>query len=782
MRAQNPILPLRDVVLLPGMIARLHLLRPTDVMAVEAHLSSQRPLVVVSQLDPLEEEVEGAEVSPVGVRATVLRSVRLGDGTLRLLLEGGDRMGISGLRADPDAGLVASARALPERLQDAHTADLLVEKLRAGLRALTGPESGYPASLGRIADLPVSPGRLADHVAANLTLPHITRLTYLGELSVDQRLSMALVDLGRELQLAEISQRVNKEVQVRMDKQQREYYLREQIRGLRKELGEVAEGHDEAEALEKKLRDAGMPEAVLEEALRELDRLRRMHPDASEYNVSRSWLEWLASMPWQSSTEDQTDLRHAATVLTEDHHGLEKVKERILEYLAVRTLKPDGRVPVLCFLGPPGVGKTSLGRSVARALGRQFQRVSLGGMKDEAEIRGHRRTYVGALPGRIINALKRAGTRNPVIVLDEIDKLGKDFRGDPASALLEVLDPEQNHAFSDHYLDVPFDLSQVLFICTANLAGPIPSALRDRLEITEIPGYILEDKVKIAKDHLVPKLIEQHGLRPDQLTVTAPAIRHLVEAYTSEAGVRKLEQRLAALHRKAARRFVEGRTRPMRVDSEAKVVALLGPPRHFAELAERADVPGVAIGLAWTEAGGEILFIEADRYKATGESLKLTGQLGEVMKESAEAALTVVRSRCAALGIDPAVFKDQHIHVHLPAGGIPKDGPSAGVGLVTALTSLLTGRRVKPYLAMTGEVTLRGKVLPVGGIKEKVLAARRSGVQEVILPARNAVDLEDVPAPLREQLRYHFVENIDEVLALSLEEAVAPPAAAETSL
>jgi ATP-dependent Lon protease len=500
-----------------------------------------------------------------------------------------------------------------------------------------------------------------------------------------------------------------------------------------------------------------------------------MHPDAAEYTVTRTWLEWLASMPWKTVTEDHRDLHAAKAVLDEDHYGLEKVKDRILEYLAVRQLNPTGKGPVLCFIGPPGVGKTSLGRSIAKALGRSFQRVSLGGVKDEAEIRGHRRTYVGALPGRIVHAMKRAGTRNPVLVLDEIDKIGKDFRGDPSSALLEVLDPEQNHEFSDHYLDVAFDLSQVLFICTANLQDPIPAALHDRLEMLEIPGYIQEEKLQIVRRHLLSRLREAHGLSEKQITITNGAVQYIIESYTHEAGVRNLERRLASLHRKAARLFVEGRKRPLKVDEPASVTALLGPPRHFTELAERTDVPGVAIGLAWTESGGDILFIEVTGYASAGANLKLTGQLGDVMKESVEAALSFLRSRAESLGISPLVFKDSTLHVHVPAGGIPKDGPSAGVGMVTALASLLTGRCVRSHIAMTGEITLRGKVMPVGGIKEKVLAARRAGITEVILPRKNEPDLEDIPAQLRSELTYHFVDTVDEALALTLSEVATQP-------
>lgn len=773
MRAKLPVLPLRDTVLLPGMILRLQISRPIAVAAVEQHLESGLPLLVVSQTDPQEEDLGVAELTATGTLATALKSVRLGDGTVRVLVEGIERRTLKELHDTPEGGLSAQGRALPDRVQDPEQVQLLVRKLKDAVRALFEGREGDPPALARLADLDVSPGRLADHAAANLGIPHVERLHYLMDPVVDQRLARALVDVGRELALRTITHEVDAAVQRKLDVQQREYFIREQIKGLRKELGDSAESHDDADALEARLREAGLPESAMEEVLRELSRLRRMHPDASEYHVARTWLDWLASMPWATTSEDGQDIHHARTVLDSDHFGLDKVKERILEYLAVRILKPDGKGPVLCLLGPPGVGKTSLGRSIATSLGREFQRVSLGGMKDEAEIRGHRRTYVGALPGRIVHALKKAGTRNPVIVLDEIDKLGKDFRGDPAAALLEVLDPEQNHAFVDHYLDIPLDLSQVLFVCTANQAGPIPSALRDRLEITEIPGYIEEEKLEIARRHLLPRLQQGHGLTDGQLTVTRKAIRHVVRSYTREAGVRGLEQRLAGLNRKAARAFVEGRRRPIRVDRPDQVRKMLGPPRHFPELAERTDQPGIALGLAWTEAGGDILFIEATTWPGTGEGLKLTGQLGQVMKESVETALSLVRSRARDWGIDGAVFKDATLHVHVPAGGIPKDGPSAGITMVTAILSLLTGRRVRPGLAMTGEITLRGKVLPVGGIKEKALAARRAGVTDILLPRRNETDLEDVPPPLLRDLRVHLVDHIDEVVALALSDDAA---------
>ena len=769
MRAQLPVLPLRDTVLLPGMIERIQVSRPIAVAAIEAHLASGLPLLVVAQTDPQEDDLGVAELTATATIASVLKSVRLGDGTIRVLVEGLERRTIKELHDTPEGGLSAQGRALPDRIQDPEQVRLLVRRLREAVRSLFEGREGDPPALARIADLDVPPGRLADHAAANLQIPHAERLPYLMDPVVDQRLARALVDVGREIALRSISHEVDAAVQRKMDTQQREYFIREQIKGLRKQLGDAPESHDDADALEARLRECGIPESAMEDVLRELARLRRMHPDASEYHVARTWLDWLASMPWSRGSEDNQDIHHARAVLDADHFGLDKVKDRILEYLAVRILKPDGKGPVLCLLGPPGVGKTSLGRSIATSLGREFQRVSLGGMKDEAEIRGHRRTYVGALPGRIVHALKKAGTRNPVIVLDEIDKLGKDFRGDPAAALLEVLDPEQNHAFVDHYLDVPLDLSQVLFVCTANQAGPIPSALRDRLEITEIPGYMEEEKIEIARRHLLPRLQEGHGLEDGQLTVTRKAVRHVVQAYTREAGVRGLEQRLAGLNRKAARAFVEGRRRPIRVDRPDQVRKMLGPPRHFPELAERTDQAGIAIGLAWTETGGDILFIEATSWPGTGEGLKLTGQLGQVMKESVETALSLIRSRTTDWGVDPAVFKDATLHVHVPAGGIPKDGPSAGITMVTAVLGLLTGRLVRPNLAMTGEITLRGKVLPVGGIKEKVLAARRAGVTEVLLPRRNETDLEDVPPALLKELRVHLVDHIDEVLAIALE-------------
>ncbi|MEL6345282.1 MAG: endopeptidase La, partial [Myxococcota bacterium] len=766
-----PTLPVHEIVLLPGMIVRHHIVRPAEVAAVEMHLSTKRPLLGLPLRVPELEQPLPQDFVDVGVTARVLKAVRLGDGTIRVLLEGLQRARGGAVRADPDAGFLAAVRLLPSTTRDPEVVDRRGKQLREHLVQLIEKDASLPQALKRITQLDLSTDRLCDQIAANLTLPREERLALLAENILDDRLEVVLLLLAREEEFRTLETELNKRVQATMDKQQREYYIREKIRALRQELGEApSEDYDESAALETKLREAGVPEEPMKEALRELERLRRMHPDAAEYNVARSWLEWLASMPWQAISEDNDSLKEAAVVLNKEHFGLEKVKDRILEYLAVRQLKPDGQGPVLCFLGPPGVGKTSLGRSIADALGRSYQRVSLGGVKDEAEIRGHRRTYVGALPGRIAHALKRAGTRNPVIVLDEIDKLGKDFRGDPAAALLEVLDPEQNNAFVDHYLDVPFDLSQVLFVCTANVGDTIPHALHDRLEIIEIAGYTLEEKIQIVKRHLIPRLKSSHGLEAAKLSWNTQAIQHIIEAYTREAGVRSLERQLANIHRKIARQIVEGRKRGVRVDGPDKVRQLLGPPRHFIELVERMDIPGVAVGLAWTPSGGDILFIEATSFP-DGNDLKLTGHLGDVMKESAQAALSLIRSRAKRLGIDPAVFKNTGLHLHVPAGAIPKDGPSAGITMATALTSLLTGRRVRADVALTGELTLRGKVLPVGGIKEKILAARRAGVKTVILPHHNENDLVDIPKTLRNELDYHFVETIDEVLPLALEPA-----------
>ncbi len=618
------------------------------------------------------------------------------------------------------------------------------------------------------------PGRIADAIAASLpSLTSQAKQELLATADVKARLGRLVAALTKEIEVLELGSKIQSQVESEVGKGQRDYYLREQLKAIQKELGQTDERTQEIDDLRQAIEAAGMTEEAKKEALRELDRLSKMPPAAAEYTVARTYLEWLVALPWSKETEDILGLSEARRVLDEDHWGLEKVKDRILEYLAVKSMRPKGKDPILCFVGPPGVGKTSLGRSIARALGRKFHRISLGGMRDEAEIRGHRRTYIGALPGQIIQGLRRAESRNPVLMLDEIDKLGMDFRGDPASALLEVLDPEQNVAFRDHYVDVPFDLSRVLFITTANLLDTVPPALRDRMEIIELPGYTEEEKVRIAGAHLVPKQAKDHGLlEGEHIRWTDAALARLVRFYTREAGLRSLERQIAAICRKVAKRRVEGQSEPVEVTPEL-VGELLGAPRFLLEeLEERTRVPGVAVGLAWTAAGGDILFIEATRMKG-GKTLTLTGQLGDVMKESAQAALSWVRSHASDLGIRSDFWDTSDIHVHIPAGAIPKDGPSAGVTMVTALASLMGQRPVKARLAMTGEITLSGRVLAVGGIKEKVLAARRVGVTTVILPRRNERNLlEDVPKPLRESMTFHLVDSVEEVLDLALEDAL----------
>ena len=621
------------------------------------------------------------------------------------------------------------------------------------------------------------PGKVTDLIGSNLNISVDEKQDLLNTLSVRTRLEKLSAILNREVELVELGNKIQSQVQGELNKNQKEFYLRQQMRAIQKELGEGDSRSNELDDLRQKIDEAKMPEEALKAANNEFERLKIIPPESAEHSMVRTYLEWLIHLPWAVTTDDNLDIPHARQVLDEDHYDLEKIKDRILEYLAVRKLKQDSKGPILCFVGPPGVGKTSLGRSIARAMERKFVRLSLGGVRDEAEIRGHRRTYIGSLPGRIVQSLRSAGSNNPLFMLDEIDKLGMDFRGDPASALLEVLDPEQNFSFSDHYLEVPFDLSKVMFITTANYLEPVPPALKDRMEVIELAGYTEEEKLEIAKRHIIPKQVVEHGLTDEQIEFADEAVLSIAGGYTHEAGVRNLEREIGAVCRKVARGVTEGNTDKVTVTQE-KVSDLLGPIKFFPEVAERTQRPGVAIGLAWTPNGGDILFIEATRM-AGKKGLTLTGHLGDVMKESAQTALSYVRSQADQLHIPADFYDNCDIHIHVPSGAIPKDGPSAGITMVTALASLLTERKVRQDVAMTGEITLRGKVMPIGGVKEKVLAARRAGVTTVILPQRNEKDMEDVPPAVREEMQFRFVESIDEVLEHALEATTVDVTAAQ---
>jgi ATP-dependent Lon protease len=771
-----PILPLRGTVLLPHAVLPLGAGRPSSIRLIEDAVQTGRLVGAVMQRDPREDTPDAAGLHGVGTVTVIHKAIKQADGSLRVIVQGLGRFRLLDV-LEREPFLRARVEALDE---SAPAADVELEALVRSVRSLfekvIALSPGLPDELINVVGGTEDPGALADVIAASLpTLATEFKQELLETLDVRLRLQKLTGALAKEADVLELGSKIQSEVQSEVSKSQREYYLREQLKAIHKELGETDERTQEIDALREKIEAAGMTEEARKEALRELDRLAKMPPAAAEYTVARTYIDWLVAMPWAKETADAVDLPRARGILDEDHEGLEKIKDRILEYLAVKKIRPEGRDPILCFVGPPGVGKTSLGRSVARALGRTFHRISLGGMRDEAEIRGHRRTYIGALPGQIVQGLRRAGSKNPVLMLDEVDKLGMDFRGDPASALLEVLDPEQNSTFRDHYLDVAFDLSRVLFITTANVMDTVPAPLRDRMEVIHLAGYTEEEKVAIAQRHLVPKQAREHGLAPGaDVEFTPEALRLLTRGYTREAGVRNLEREIAGICRKLARRRAEGRTEPARVTPDS-VTSLLGAPRfEFEELTERTRVPGVATGLAWTPAGGDVLFVEATRMPGT-HTLTLTGQLGDVMKESAQTALAWVRSHARELGIASDFWDRSDVHVHVPAGAIPKDGPSAGVTMVTALVSLLTGRATRPRLAMTGEISLTGRVLPVGGIKEKVLAAHRAGVRTLILPRRNEQSLlEDVPAAVRESLTVHLVDAIPEVLEAALEDAETP--------
>jgi ATP-dependent Lon protease len=765
-----PILPLRDTVLFPNSFMPLAVARESSVRLIDEAISGGKVIGVFTQRDASVEEPGQSDLFGVGTASQIHKMFKLPDGSLRLIVQGLSRLTLEQItetRPYLRARVTAAVESLAE--SDRLEIDALLRNIKTNFQQVVSLSPLLSDDLQTLASNITEPGRLSDFIASSLTtIATAVKQEVLETLDVRARMDALNRILIKELEVLELGSKIQSQVQSEVGKNQREYFLREQMKAIQKELGEGDDQTKEIEELDEKIEAAGMPEPVKKEALRELDRLARMPVAAAEYTVSRTYLDWLVTLPWQKRTEEVIDLPKTKAILDADHSGLEKAKDRILEYLAVRKLNPDVKGPILCFAGPPGVGKTSLAKSIAASLGRKFVRVSLGGMRDEAEIRGHRRTYIGALPGQVIQGLRRAESRNPVFILDEIDKLGSDFRGDPASALLEVLDPEQNNSFRDHYLDVPFDLSEVLFITTANVLHPIPPALRDRMEVLEIPGYTEEEKLAIARDHLVQKQIVNHGLTLEQMTITDEAIRAVIHGYTREAGVRNLERELGALCRKAARWRAEGAESALTV-TPIVVTEMLGAPTFLdEEMEERTKDPGVAIGLAWTPAGGDVLFIEVSRMAGSG-TLTITGQLGDVMKESARAALSWFRAHAATYGVDPEFFKNAELHLHVPSGAIPKDGPSAGVTIATALASTLTKRPVRGDIAMTGEITLSGRVLPVGGIKEKVLAARRVGIREIILPRQNEKNVnEDLNEDLRRELTIHYVHSVDEVLLLAL--------------
>ena len=770
-----PIVPLKNTVVFPHIPTPLVVGRPSSIKLIDDVMVKDRLVGLVLQKDPGVEEPKENDLHAVGTVAVIQRLLKFPDGTIRILVSGFDRIRLTRVvRSEPY--LAAEVSLLSERIEQTVEIEALVKNLQNLVRRMLSLMPIASEEVG-VALLNVeSPARLADLAAVLLVRDAAAKQEYLETLSVHERLLKLTRHLSREIEVLELGSKIQKEVQDEMEKGQREFVLRQQLKAIQKELGADNDNEVTIEKLQEETEKAGMPPQAREAADRELNRLRTMPPASAEYIVSRTYLDWLIALPWSKQSADKIELPEARRILDEDHYDLQIVKDRILEFLAVRKLKAESRGPILCFVGPPGAGKTSLGKSVARAMGRAFYRLSLGGIRDEAEIRGHRRTYVGALPGQIVQGLRRCGSRNPVFMLDEVDKLGSDFRGDPASALLEVLDPEQNSTFVDHYLDVPFDLSRIMFITTANILDTIPAPLRDRMEVLELPGYIEEEKLQIARRYLIPRQCAENGLKPEDVSIEDEALSTIISRYTQEAGLRNLEREIAKICRKVALRRAEGRTEPVIVRS-SDLVSYLGPERYSQEAAERVKVPGVAIGLVWTPYGGHVLFIEATRMPG-GKRLILTGQLGDVMQESAQAALSYVRSRAEDLGIDKRFFDRSDIHLHVPAGAVPKDGPSAGVTMATAMASLLTDRLCKPDTAMTGEITLRGKVLPVGGIKTKVLGARRAGIKTVILPADNEKDLLEIPKNVLETLQFRFVKTVDDVLEAALQPASKPAGAA----
>ena len=764
---QLPLLPVRDIVVFPYMVLPLFVGREMSIKAIEAALAGNRMIFLATQKALDVENPSPDDIHAVGTVGIIMRMLKLPDERIKILVQGlAKAKSVEYIQTDPYYSVrivkILDAKAAPSPLES----EAVMRTVKEQLERIVGLGRVLMPDVMVVIENLDDPGRLADIIVSNLGLKVDITQSVLEIEHPLVRLKRVSEILAKEIDVLSMQQKIQQQAKGEMDKTQREYFLREQLKAIQKELGELDERTEEATEFRTRIKDAKMPEKVLKECEKQLKRLEKMHPDTAESATVRTYLEWMVDLPWSKRSKDNLDIKAAAKVLDEDHYDLEKVKERILEYLAVRKLKEKMKGPILCFVGPPGVGKTSLGKSIARALGREFVRISLGGVRDEAEIRGHRRTYVGALPGRILQSIKQAGTSNPVFMMDEIDKVGADFRGDPSAALLEVLDPEQNHAFSDHYLNVPFDLSEVMFVTTANLRDPILSALRDRMEMIEIPGYSEEEKLGIAQRYLIPRQLKEHGITDAHIRLTEPALLLMISQYTREAGVRNLEREIANTMRKVAKKVAEGKT-PCQTLTPANLHKFLGVPKFTPEAEQEHDEVGVATGLAWTETGGDVLHIEATVLKGKGQ-LTLTGHLGDVMKESAQAALSYVRSRDKWLGISPDTFAKHDIHIHVPAGAIPKDGPSAGITMATALASILSNKPVRHDVAMTGEITLRGRVLPIGGLKEKILAAKRAKLTTVILPKRNKKDLEDIPKHLLKGLHLAFVETMDDVLRVGL--------------
>ena len=766
---QVGVLPLRDTVTFPDMLVPLNIGQPRSVELINEALRGDRVIGMVASRNAEIETPSPEDLHAVGVLGTVARMIRVPDGTLRVLIQGGQRIRVTGW-VSTEPYLVAEIEEAPDVVDQTPEVVALMRNVQHTFTEIIEQVPYLPEELQIMVANVDDPSVLANLIAGAMRINTEEKQALLEELDVSRRLRRLSEILAREAEVVAIGSKIQSQVQSELDKGQREYFLRQQLKAIQEELGEEDEVQAEVNQLREQLDGIELPEVVRKQVDRELGRLERLQPAMAEYGVIRAYLEWIAALPWDKETEDNLDLEHAREVLDEDHYDIEQVKNRILEFLAVRRLKPDARGSILCFVGPPGVGKTSLGRSLARALGRSFERISVGGLRDEAEIRGHRRTYIGAMPGVLIRSLRDAGVRNPLLMIDEIDKMGSDFRGDPSSAMLEVLDPEQNHTFRDYYLDLPFDLSDVMFVCTANTLDTVPGPLRDRMEVIQLAGYTEEEKLQIARRYLVPRQIERNGLSPARIAFSDAGLRVIISDYTREAGVRQLEREIGTICRKIARQVAEGASKRKVTITEPRVRSSLGKRRFFAETRRRTARPGVATGLAWTPVGGEVLFIEATSMPGTGK-LTITGQLGDVMRESAQAALSYVRSSVEDLvpGLADDWFATHDIHIHVPAGATPKDGPSAGVAMVVALASLLSGRPVRADVAMTGEITLTGQVLPIGGLKEKALAAQRGGIRTVIAPALNEQDIDEIPEHLRRDLSFQFVSTVEEALEVALQ-------------